>query len=140
MTPTILVYDINILFSGTGWRGSPYSCLQLARRGEVTRLTCRKILAELQEKLQTKRGMTPSQATRVVAEILSFSRLVKIPNTLKVVRDDPDDDKVLECAVVGRAKYIVSGDHHLLELGGYQEIKIIRAAELLDLFPASAAG
>ena len=83
--------------------------------------------------------MTPSQATRAVAEILSFSRLVKIPNTLKVVRDDPDDDKVLECAVVGRAKHIVSGDHHLLELGGYQEIKIIRAAELLDLFPASAA-
>jgi len=135
VTPNFVVYDTNILFSGTGWRGSPYSCLQLARRGEVTLLTCREILAELHAKLQTKRGMTPSQATRVVAEILSFSRLVKIPNTLKVVRDDPDDDKVLECAVVGGAKHIVSGDHHLLELGGYQEIKIIRAAELLDLFP-----
>jgi len=134
VTPNFVVYDTNILFSGTGWRGSPYTCLQLARRGEVALVTCREILAEFQEKLQSKRGMTPSQATRAVAEILSFSRLVKIPNTLKVVRDDPDDDKVLECAVVGRAKHIVSGDHHLLELGSYQDINIIRAAELLDFF------
>ncbi|MDO9130436.1 MAG: putative toxin-antitoxin system toxin component, PIN family [Anaerolineales bacterium] len=117
MTPTDAVFDTNILFFGTGWRGSPYSCLQLACRGEVTLVTCRQIMAEFREKLQTKRGMTSSEATRVAAEILSFSRLVEIPNILKIVADDPDDDKVLECAVVGGSKYIVSGDHHLLELG-----------------------
>ena len=49
MTPNFIVYDTNILFSGTGWRGSPYHCLQLARRGEVTLLTCREILVEFQE-------------------------------------------------------------------------------------------
>lgn len=135
MTPNFIVYDTNILFSGTGWRGSPYHCLQLARRGEVTLLTCREILVEFQEKLQVKRYMSASEATRAAVEILSFSRLVEISNTLRIIADDPDDDKVLECAVVGQAEYIVSGDHHLLELGSYRKIRIIRAVELLDLFP-----
>ena len=26
----IAVYDTNILFSATGWRGTPYRCLELA--------------------------------------------------------------------------------------------------------------
>ncbi|MCJ7584863.1 MAG: putative toxin-antitoxin system toxin component, PIN family, partial [Anaerolineales bacterium] len=98
MTPNFVVYDTNILFSGTGWRGSPYYCLQLARRGEVTLLTCREILVEFQEKLQVKRYMSASEATRAAVEILSFSRLVEISNTLRIIADDPDDDKVLECA------------------------------------------
>jgi putative PIN family toxin of toxin-antitoxin system len=34
------------------------------------------------------------------------------------VPDDPDDDKFLELAEVGRADLLISNDHHLLELQG----------------------
>lgn len=67
-----------------------------------------------------------------MAEILSFSQLIKIDNSLRFVNEDPDDDKVLECAVASGASYIVSGDHHLLELQSYSEIPIIRAADFLE--------
>jgi len=128
-----VVFDTNILFSGTGWRGSPFQCLQLALQGKVTLLSCREILAEYHEKLQTKLGMTPAQATRGVAEILSFSTLIEIDRSLHVILDDPDDDKVVECAVKGNATHIVSGDHHLLDLKEYNGIPIIRAADFIRI-------
>ena len=127
------VFDTNILFSATGWHGSPYQCLTLAREGKITLILCREILTEYHEKMQTKLGMTPDQATRAVAEILSCATLTDIKNELRVVKDDPDDDKVVECAVVGSAAHIVSGDRHLLDMKEYQGIAIIRANEFLSL-------
>lgn len=132
----IVVFDTNILFSGFGWRGNPFRCLQLARKGKVVSLTCREILAELEEKLRLKRNMSTVHIARIITEILSFSRLVMITNTLKVVTADPDDDKVLECAVAGSATHIVTGDHHLLSLSSYQGIPIISATVFLGLVSA----
>jgi len=128
------VFDTNILFSATGWRGSPYQCLKLMREKKAALLLCREILDEYQEKLQTKLGMTSEQASRTVAEILACSVIVEIKNELHVVLDDPDDDMVVECAVEGKAAYIVSGDRHLLELKEYEGIVVVRANEFLGLF------
>ena len=64
-------------------------------------------------------------------EIRAFSKVVTIPGTLKVIIADPDDDAVLECAVVGQAQYLVSGDRHLLALSNYQGIQIVKAADFL---------
>ena len=46
---------------------------------------------------------------------------------------DPDDNMVLECALEGHAQYIVSGDKDLLELKEFRGIRIVRAAEFLNL-------
>lgn len=132
MTTQTVVFDTNVLFSGTGWRGSPFYCLKLARDGKVNLVICREILEEYHEKVQTKLGMSESQATRAAAEILSVSTLVEISNSLHVVVDDPDDDKVIECAVIGKASYIVSGDHHLLDLKEYKNIQIVPASNFLE--------
>ncbi|MBR8837041.1 MAG: putative toxin-antitoxin system toxin component, PIN family [Stigonema ocellatum SAG 48.90 = DSM 106950] len=131
MNNYVVVFDTNILFSGLGWRGSPFRCLELAREGQVISITCQEILAELEEKLRLKQNMSFTEAAQDVAQVLSFSRLVTINNTLKVITDDPDDDMVLECAVVGGASYIVTGDRHLLSLGSYEDIAIVRAADFL---------
>jgi putative PIN family toxin of toxin-antitoxin system len=39
-------------------------------------------------------------------------------------KDDPDDNRVLACAMAGRADYIVSGDRHLLNLKAHAGIPI----------------
>ncbi len=52
--PAIAVFDTNILFSGVGWKGNPYRCLELARAGMVEGVTCRELLDELAEKLQSE--------------------------------------------------------------------------------------
>lgn len=59
--------------------------------------------------------------------------LVEISATLRAVPNDPDDDMVIECAVVGSASHIVTGDKHLLALAAYQNIAMIKATEFIEL-------
>ena len=132
---SIAVFDTNILLSGIGWRGSPYRCLELARQGSVQGLTCSEILDELGEKLTTKLSFSLSETTDIIADLLGFLRVVKITNTIKAIPADSEDDKIIECAVVGEATYIVTGDRrHLLPLGSYQGILILTAADFLAQF------
>jgi putative PIN family toxin of toxin-antitoxin system len=128
----IAVFDTNILLSGIGWKGRPFQCLEMERVGMVEGVVCRVLLDERAEKLQTKLDFTPQQSLDAVADLLSFLRLVAITGKLKVVNADPDDDKVLECAVAGSATHIVTGDRrHLLPLATYQGVEIVTAAEFL---------
>jgi uncharacterized protein len=48
------------------------------------------------------------------------------------VPDDPQDEMFLACALDGQADVIVSGDHHLLDLGVFRDIPIISARQFLD--------
>jgi predicted nucleic acid-binding protein len=67
------------------------------------------------------------------SEVRLFSKVVSIDGTLRAVTADADDDKFVECALAGNAALIVSGDHHLLDLGSFQDIRIVSAAEFLEL-------
>lgn len=129
---SIVVFDTNILISATlSQRSSPYRCLQLAQDGLIQSMTCREILDEFQEKLLLKFDYSPSDAKLTTDRVLDYSQLVNITNSLKGICADPDDDMVLECAVVANANYIVTGDKHLLSLGNYQNSLILKATDFL---------
>ena len=130
----IVVFDTNVLLSAIGWRGSPYHCIDLARQDRVKGLICPEILDELTEKLEQKLKFTPIQVIETIADLLSFLRLITIANTLNFLTTDPNDNMVLECAIVGNATHIVTGDkRHLLPLGSYQGIAIVNARDFLNL-------
>jgi putative PIN family toxin of toxin-antitoxin system len=66
--------------------------------------------------------------------VLGYAALASIiePAELEsVILADPDDDAVIACAVAAHSEVIVSGDSHLLDLKHYQDIRIMRATELL---------
>ena len=131
----VVVYDTNILLSSIGWGGTPGRCLELARQGNVEGLTCTEILGELEDKLPTKLNFSPAETVDTLEDLRGFLRLVKITNALKGVTVDPDDDKIIECAVVGAATHIVTGDRrHLLPLGNYRNIQIVTARDFLLQF------
>jgi uncharacterized protein len=48
-----------------------------------------------------------------------------------VVSDNPDDDRILECAAAARSDYIVTGDKHLLRLKNFVNIRIVNPADFL---------
>jgi putative PIN family toxin of toxin-antitoxin system len=128
----IAAFDTNVLFSGVGWKGKPYECLELTRAGIVEGVTCREVLDELSAKLQSKLSFSAEQAVETVADLLTFLRVVPITGQLKAVPADPDDDKVLECATQAGATHIVTGDRrHLLPLRSFQGIPIVTPAEFL---------
>ena len=131
----IVVYDTNVLISGMIWGGVPYDCIELAKRDRVVGITCLEILDEFEEKLTTKLNISPSQTSEIITNLLSFLHTVKITNQLSGATTDPDDDMVIECAIVAGATHIVTGDRkHLLPLQSYEGILIVRAADLLVQF------
>ncbi len=52
---------------------------------------------------------------------------------LDVVKADPEDNKIIECAVTAGSDYIVTGDKDLLRLGSYDAIRILNASDFLKL-------
>jgi len=134
----VVVFDTNILISALlSTSSNPFRCLALAKIGQVESVTCQEILDEFAEKLLLKFKFSQDMAQLAVEEVRSYSRLVEISTTLKAVAADPDDDMVVECAVVGSATYIVTGDKHLLVLGKYREIEIVKANEFVALLSQS---
>lgn len=53
--------------------------------------------------------------------------------TLYVITEDPEDDRILECAAEAQSDYIVSGDKDLHRLGEYGNARVIKAADMLDV-------
>jgi len=134
----VAVFDTNILISALlSTNGNPFRCLALAKIGQVESVTCQEILDEFAEKLVIKFKFSQEMAQAAVEEVRNFSRLVEISTELKAVDADPDDDMVVECAVVGGATYIVTGDKHLLSLGQYQAITLVKANEFVALLSQS---
>ncbi len=68
-----------------------------------------------------------------VASLNVIAEVVTPTVAVSVVAADPDDDKYLAAALEGRAQYIVSGDAHLLDLGGYQDVRIVTARDFFDI-------
>ncbi len=128
-----VVFDTNIFISGLMWRGAPYRCLLASLAGLVELVVSSPILDELRRTLATKFGFTDEEIEQVVGVVRESASLVEIRGELKVVADDPEDDKFIETAHVAGAAYVVSGDRHLLSLGSYGEIRIVSARVFLDM-------
>jgi putative PIN family toxin of toxin-antitoxin system len=131
----IVVFDTNILISALfSQTGSPFRALALAKIGQIESVTCQEIMDEFAEKLLLKFKFSEDKTQFAVDEILSFSHMVEISGTLKAVPNDADDDMVIECAVMGKASHIVTGNKHLLSLIKYQDIAIAKATDFVNLF------
>jgi putative PIN family toxin of toxin-antitoxin system len=135
--PERVVFDTNIWVSGLLWRGKPHQCLLLAKGGAVQHVHCTEMMAELSEKLRETFGFSENHVRAVLYDFRHSCERVEITGEIQVVVDDPDDDKFIECALVAKASVIVSGDHHLLELGKYEGIPVLSAAEFLGRYAGS---
>lgn len=129
-----IVLDTNVLVSAVILRnGKPFQLLKNGELGKVRIVLSRQIIEEFRKVLAEPRiGFTKREINITIQKISSFSQIVNPKIKLKVVKEDLDDNKILECAIAGGAKYIVSGDKHILNLGRYKGIKIVSVAEMLE--------
>jgi putative PIN family toxin of toxin-antitoxin system len=134
-----VVLDTNTVISGLFWKGAPRQILDLARSGSITLFTSPELLAELADVIGRKKfvqRMVQAQVTvnELVFGYAALERAIHPAKIKPVILADPDDDKVLACAIAAKATLIVSGDGHLLDLKEYKTIKIIPVNELLMQF------
>jgi putative PIN family toxin of toxin-antitoxin system len=127
-----VVADTNVFISALMFGGLPGRFLDRALRRKFTLVISRALLDELDEKLRGKFAVSESDALAIRARLEDNATVVDPDFELNAVPDDPDDNRVLECAVAGKADFIVSGDRHLLRLGNYEEIAIVTVRQFLE--------
>jgi len=127
-----IVLDTNITISAFFWKGYPRVVYDLAREGKVTLLSSLKMEAEFIRVLAYSRfGLTPAEIVPIVNNLREYVQFIEIKSKVDVVKEDLTDNIFLECALDGKADYLISGDHHLLNIGSYEGIQIIRAKDFL---------
>ena len=72
-----------------------------------------------------------------LAVLREFAEIAHGHLTLHVIVDDPKDNHVLAAAVETGVDYIVSGDHHLLDLGEYSGIRIVAPRVFLTILQSA---
>lgn len=141
-----VVFDTNVIVSGlTASLGYPHEALEAWRRGEVVLLISEPIMDEVVAVLgrpffRHRRHISEADLARVKRALETDAVMVSPKKRLRVVEDDPDDDRVLECALEGGADYLVSGNHHLLELREYRGTRIVSPREFLTILKAQEVG
>jgi putative PIN family toxin of toxin-antitoxin system len=132
-----IVLDTNVYISAFLFGGVPGALIGLARAGGAELVVSSAILDEIAGVLRRRVEFTDAQVAEVMRETRSLARLVTPALRLAVIREDEPDNRILECAVAGRAHYIGSGDRrHLLPLRIYKGIPILSPAVLLHVLQA----
>jgi putative PIN family toxin of toxin-antitoxin system len=124
--------DTNVLISALVFQGLPGEFLALALAGSIQLITSPALLDELDEKLRFKFLWSSVKASQARNELEILCDVISAIRHLTVIADDPDDDRVLECAIAGSADVIISGDRHLLDLRSFQGIQILTVRLLMD--------
>jgi putative PIN family toxin of toxin-antitoxin system len=128
-----VVLDTNILISAILFGGKPRQILEKAIRGEIRLCLSEPILEELKEVLQrSKFDYSPEMIQFILTELTAIADFVNPSEIINVVLEDPEDNRILECAVEAKANYVISGDFHLLKLSKYLNIEVLDAAAFLE--------
>lgn len=129
-----ITFDTNAILSATLWDGSvAQKLLNLFIQRNDTIYTTTQILSEYQKVLKRDFDYTDEEIAKIVEKIFEFATLVKPTKNLQVVKDDPDDNTIIECAVESKSEYIITYDPHLLKLGKYENIKIVKPEEMMRI-------
>ena len=125
-----VVLDTNVFFSAFIHPGGvPFEMWQSAIRRRYILLTSPAILRELAGVLREDANWSEPNLVAQLKLMARVAQMVVPKKTLDVVAEDPDDNRIIECATEGRADLIVSGDRHLLRLKSYRGIGIIRPVD-----------
>ena len=127
-----VVLDTNVIVSGIFWRGIPAKILELWVKDHIHVIVTGDILDEyfrVIKSLDTQNIVSESW----VVFIAENAVIVSDRDTVKICRD-PHDNKFINCAITGKADYIVSGDADLLSLNYFQDIKILNPSSFFSLF------
>jgi putative PIN family toxin of toxin-antitoxin system len=129
-----VVLDSNVFISSFFWRGNPRRVFNRVTDGLDELYISDGILEEILDVMTRPKFNADVEAIReYISTIEGFATGIITNNVSESVSRDKDDDKVLQCALLGDADYIVTGDGDLLVLEEYQSIKIVTPKAYLGL-------
>ena len=128
-----IVLDTNVFISGIFFYGPPSKILQAWRDSKIQIILSEEILEEYQRVAEELSSKFPAVDIDRIIELLTIhGEVIKTKDISVCVCEDPDDNKFIECAIASNSKLIVSGDKHLLNITGYQDISVLKPRSFVD--------
>jgi len=134
-----VVLDTNVIVSATLIKNSlSDKILRAWQKGEFQLIISPEIIEEIRrvlfsEKIKNRGWMTEKEIEELLFLLERAALLSPGQLSLKVIKEDPHDDKFIIAAIERKADYIVSGDKHLLNLKSYQKIKIVSPRKFWEI-------
>jgi putative PIN family toxin of toxin-antitoxin system len=126
------VFDTNIFVSALSVPGGRAAvALDRVVSGDVQLAISNPIIREVLDVLARKFDRDPEELARVAVFLADLADVVSPRTTIEELRDEPDN-RILECAVTGRADVIVTGDRAMLQLRAYRGISIVSLRTFLE--------
>ena len=128
-----VVVDTNVLISALLFGGKPEELISFWLRGKINPLASKEIMDEYLRVLTYPKFKLSEEEINYLlySEILPYFDVIDVPPRSRIINTDPEVDKFISCASAGRARYIISGDQHLLSIRSFQKIKILTPADFL---------
>jgi uncharacterized protein len=124
--------DTNIYISGLRSGGVPAHFLDRAAAGDFRLDISDAILSETLRVLRDNFHWSPEALREAEEDIRGYTHHVTPTETLDIIKADPPDNRILECAAAAKSDYIVTGDkRHLLPLGRHGGIPIVKVADFM---------
>jgi putative PIN family toxin of toxin-antitoxin system len=128
-----IVLDTNVYISAAILGRVCEEIIRLCRISKIETFISENIINEIKDKLIKKFYWKANQVEILIFNLLEFAIIVSINEKIKFIKNDPEDNKILECAVSSNSNLTVSGDKHLINLKSYRDIKILKPSEFLIL-------
>lgn len=131
--PLRVVVDTNVRFSALLYGGAPRRLVAVLTPPAFLQIVSQSLLDEFRIVLARKTPWTPAQIETEISTASAACELVHPDVVISACRD-PDDNRILECALGGHADVIISGDQDLLALNVFQSVRIVTIREFLDRY------
>ena len=133
-----VISDTNIIISAAvSSDGNPAKIFELILSGVIKNFISSEIINEIKEVMERdkiKKLVSFKDRQKIIENLEKFSEKVDPKVKLDIVKEDPKDNKFLECAVTAKIDYLISGDEHLLNLKEFKGVKILSPLEFIQLF------
>lgn len=133
-----IVVDTNVIFSGIFFQGPPSKILENILNGLHQIVLSEAITSEYKNVIlrygKKKKVPDLSAPLEIINLLISSSLFIDANDIVTPGCADPDDIKFLQAAMASKAKYLISGDKHLLDVGGYPGGIVLKAQEFLSGF------
>ena len=131
---TVIVIDSNVWISALIFGGNPGKILKLFVDNKVEVVMSEEIMTELRRIIINKFPLFVNSLNLLEASLRKDTVFVQLWSITIDASLDVDDNRILETAYIGKAKYIISGDKDLLVLKKYEDIKILSPVDFLKTF------
>ena len=129
-----ITVDTNFLISATQWSYSvSHKLLRRLIEDNHEIFTTNETLSEFAEILDRDFKYEKEEIRDKVEKLIAVVKIVQVEDKINLIKRDPDDNVIIECALASLSDYVITYDKDLLDIEEYMGIKIVRPDVLLEL-------